>query len=63
MIVLLCPICHKRRDLRDLSEAPHFPFCSQRCRWVDLGRWLNEEYQMPARPLDEEVDEGVDPVP
>lgn len=32
--------------------APHFPFCSERCRLVDLGGWLEERYRIsrPARP-------------
>jgi len=25
-----------------------FPFCSERCRLVDLGRWLKEEYRIPG---------------
>ncbi len=25
-----------------------FPFCSTRCKQVDLGRWLDEKYRMPA---------------
>jgi len=32
------------------------PFCSERCRMIDLGRWAAEEYRMPqpdARPADE----------
>lgn len=24
------------------------PFCSERCRTIDLGRWLGESYQMPV---------------
>jgi hypothetical protein len=34
------------------SEA--FPFCSSRCRLVDLGRWLGEEYRIPVAEADEE---------
>jgi endogenous inhibitor of DNA gyrase (YacG/DUF329 family) len=26
-----------------------FPFCSERCHWVDLGRWLSEDYRIPGR--------------
>jgi len=26
---------------------PRFPFCSERCRMLDLGRWVNEEYRIP----------------
>jgi endogenous inhibitor of DNA gyrase (YacG/DUF329 family) len=27
-----------------------FPFCSERCHLVDLGRWLGEEYRIPGEP-------------
>ena len=27
-----------------------FPFCSERCQLVDLGRWLTEEYRVPEEP-------------
>jgi uncharacterized protein len=30
------------------------PFCSERCRLLDLGRWLDEEYRVPAEPVPEE---------
>jgi uncharacterized protein len=40
-----CPICGKP------SELPqHRPFCSARCRQVDLGRWLSESYRVPGAP-------------
>jgi len=64
MIVLPCPICQKRLEVQDLKEAPYFPFCSERCRLIDLGRWLGEEYKMPARPADEEdLDEAAGQAP
>jgi len=28
-----------------------FPFCSERCHLVDLGRWLGEEYRIPGPPV------------
>ena len=30
------------------------PFCSERCRMVDLGRWLGEQYSVPHEPTDED---------
>ncbi len=37
-----CPVCGK-------PVAPeHRPFCSDRCRKVDLNRWLSEAYRIPA---------------
>lgn len=48
-----CPVCHRSTALR--AENPLFPFCSDRCRLVDLGKWLGEGYRIPAQP--EEGDE------
>ncbi len=46
-----CPICNN-------SVSPEFkPFCSKRCAEIDLGRWLTDNYRLPARP-DEAEDEG-----
>lgn len=50
-----CPICEKAipsatsaPDGRKLINARFFPFCSERCRMVDLGAWLDGEYRFPA---------------
>jgi hypothetical protein len=51
-----CPICLAEFD-PSLSTA--MPFCSERCRTIDLGRWLDESYGMPAIP-DPEADEQPD---
>ncbi len=48
--ILLCPICghrlppHNRVD--PYKDLPCFPFCSKRCKLIDLGRWLDEEYRI-----------------
>ena len=49
-----CPICGKP------SAKEHFPFCSPRCRRVDLGRWLGEAYRVPVVNTDD-PDEGEEP--
>ena len=41
---MTCPICAKETD------AKYKPFCSRRCADVDLGKWLNESYVIPAAP-------------
>ncbi|MFP6612172.1 MAG: DNA gyrase inhibitor YacG [Pirellulales bacterium] len=46
----MCPICGSAFE-SNLSSA--MPFCSERCRQVDLGRWFNEEYSMPHTSMDE----------
>ena len=38
-----CPIC-KKPALGDRKKNPYFPFCSERCRTIDLGAWLDEKY-------------------
>jgi endogenous inhibitor of DNA gyrase (YacG/DUF329 family) len=50
MLTVRCPICQKVMKVRRLGEWPSFPFCSERCRTIDLGRWLGEEYRIPAGP-------------
>ncbi len=41
-----CPICGKKARPRKENEAA--PFCSPRCKLVDLGKWLNEDYRVAA---------------
>ena len=47
-----CPICGAPVD----PATPTRPFCSPRCRQIDLGRWLGEQYAVPVPR--EEPDEG-----
>jgi hypothetical protein len=37
----------------DWSEYPDYPFCTKRCRTIDLGRWLSEDYKVSAGPADD----------
>ena len=41
--ILKCPIC-KKPALGDKEKNPCLPFCSERCRTIDLGAWLDEKY-------------------
>ena len=44
-----CPIC--KREIKDApDDFPARPFCSARCKTIDLGNWLNEAYRI-TRPL------------
>ncbi len=43
----VCPTCQQKGPWRD---QPFSPFCSERCKMVDLGKWLGEEYRI-ASPL------------
>jgi len=54
-----CPICGNKFEAKQ-KESPgeeklseFFPFCSERCRFVDLGAWLDEKYQV-HRPVEQE---------
>jgi len=49
-----CPICKKPVETGDAD----FPFCSERCRLIDLGNWSAEKYVIstPLRPVGEEQD-------
>ncbi|MBN1490355.1 MAG: DNA gyrase inhibitor YacG [Phycisphaerae bacterium] len=41
-----CATCRTLVEYGDMSEVPYRPFCSQRCRWIDLGNWFDEEYRV-----------------
>ena len=43
-----CPICGQQT-----ANEKYRPFCSKRCADVDLGRWFNGAYAVPAQELDE----------
>ncbi len=51
-----CPVCNREFES---AASPAMPFCSERCRTIDLGRWLGETYQLPVIP-DPEADEKPD---
>ena len=62
--IVKCPICGKTNEF---FAEPIGPFCSARCKLVDLGSWLNEDYKIsePLRPdhfeeMEEEGDAGED---
>ncbi|NVK44249.1 MAG: DNA gyrase inhibitor YacG [Oceanospirillaceae bacterium] len=41
-------------------ENSNRPFCSDRCRLIDLGAWANEEYQIPADKSEDDYSTGLD---
>ena len=43
-----CPICDAAMP-GSWQDYPDYPFCSRRCRIIDLGRWLGEEYRVPDK--------------
>ena len=57
----VCPMCKRPIDLSPEGAAGlprFFPFCSERCRLIDLGAWLDADYRIPAKP-DEESEEAM----
>jgi len=63
-LVVRCPRCSNRGTWFRTSWGP---FCSERCRLIDLGQWLSEEHRF-SRPLNagdfgdmEEFPPGMDP--
>ena len=44
-----CPQCHTHAEWAD---NPHRPFCSDRCRLIDLGNWADESYRVPTASPD-----------
>jgi len=44
--VASCPICG--RSVAPRADNVAFPFCSPRCKQVDLGQWLKEAYRLPV---------------
>lgn len=48
---LRCPTC--QRPIEWSEQYPYRPFCSERCRLIDLGAWLSEKHAIPG-----EVAEG-----
>ena len=45
----VCVFCR-----REPAQEPWIPFCSERCRRIDLNRWLNEDVSLPYREPDED---------
>ncbi|WP_312511434.1 DNA gyrase inhibitor YacG [Massilia sp.] len=51
MTVVACPTCAKKVEWLDSNKFR--PFCSERCKQIDLGAWAEEKYAIPgAAPLD-----------
>jgi uncharacterized protein len=51
-----CPICKKPTDSDSNAE---FPFCSERCKLLDLGAWASEKYAISEPAVDETLFEDV----
>ena len=54
---MTCPTCGKPAD------AKYHPFCTRRCADVDLARWLNESYTIPAEAVEDDTPLDDDDAP
>ena len=56
--VVNCPTCQKPVEWSE--KSPFRPFCSERCRLIDLGEWADEGHRIPGKPhMPMEDDEGA----
>jgi len=58
-----CPICHK--TIKSVSQEKNkiqkfFPFCSERCKLIDLGSWLDTDYKILSSHKSIESDQDFD---
>jgi hypothetical protein len=51
--IVLCPTCRKR--VKWTSANPYRPFCSDRCRLIDLGAWAGEEHRIPGSSEEDDL--------
>jgi uncharacterized protein len=58
---LSCPTC--RRPIEWSEQFPQRPFCSERCRLIDLGAWLSESHAIPGDPAEGPGDTPPDTAP
>ena len=52
-----CPKCKKpvssldhtkTSKVQNAEASQYFPFCSERCKLLDIGKWFDEDYRIPA---------------
>ncbi len=53
-----CPTC--KREI-EWSASDYRPFCSERCKLIDLGAWLSEKHAIPGNPAPEDPGQDDDP--
>jgi len=53
MIRVRCSICDCWVEGESRADLPSFPFCSPRCKMIDLGRWLSGAYRIPVEDQEE----------
>lgn len=58
MAPVRCPICDRPFEA---EQSPAMPFCSDRCRLIDLEHWLDERYGLACEPEDEAEQPEAEP--
>jgi endogenous inhibitor of DNA gyrase (YacG/DUF329 family) len=48
---IICPTCKRKTTW---EENPWRPFCSERCKLIDLGKWVSEEYRIAGEKAEKE---------
>ncbi|MBI2560686.1 MAG: DNA gyrase inhibitor YacG [Planctomycetes bacterium] len=56
MLTINCRYCQKEIRYDSVADVPTFPFCSERCKLIDLGLWLDEKHRIES-PVSQEVEE------
>jgi endogenous inhibitor of DNA gyrase (YacG/DUF329 family) len=54
-----CPTCGRLAEVKPPDSFR--PFCSERCRLADLGKWLDGGYRIGAPVSEEDLDQGIVP--
>jgi uncharacterized protein len=54
-MIIKCPRCGKDTEF---SGNPFRPFCSERCKQIDMGHWISGNYTIPEKSKDESEDEA-----
>ena len=49
--IVKCPVCGKNVEWKEANV--YRPFCSERCKQIDLGAWADEQYKVPASEDDD----------
>jgi len=55
-----CPVCRKVMDKaswQNSREGGFYPFCCNRCRMLDLGKWFDGDYRIPVEVRPEEAED------
>ncbi|MBF0441176.1 MAG: DNA gyrase inhibitor YacG [Oligoflexales bacterium] len=56
--IIKCPACKKLIEYSEKNEWR--PFCSNRCKTIDIAAWANEEYRVPVKSLELRENDEID---